>query len=146
MSEVGLQDALSWFIGKWHVRGYNEPISLEGRRVEVIGFQEYAWVPGNFFLSGSWDHRFGDGAHRGLCILGYESAHSLYFAHHYDSLGYVRRYRLSLEGRTWRFVGEWERATLVFSSDGDSYRELWELSQDRKAWRSLCVLEANRLI
>lgn len=143
---LGLQDALSWFVGKWQVRGYNEPITPEGRRMEVTGFQEYAFIPGKFFLSGSWDHRFGDGSHRGICVLGYEPGQGVYFAHHYDSLGYVRRYQLELEGRRWTISGEEERATFVFGSDSSSYRELWELRRDGEAWRPLCVLEASRLI
>jgi hypothetical protein len=140
-----LLHALGWFVGKWQVRGYNEPITLEGRRLEVTGFQEYAWVPGKFFLNGSWDHRFGDGSHRGVCVLGYDPQLSAHFAHQYDSLGYARKYQLELAGRSWSFKGEWERASFVFDGDGVRYRELWELRKDGEAWRPLCVLEASRL-
>jgi hypothetical protein len=140
------QAALAMFVGKWQVRGYNEPITLEGRRTEVAGFQEYEWVPGRFFISGRWDHHFGDGNHRGLSVLGIDPEHGDHFAHHYDNLGYARQYRLKLHERVWTFQGEWERATYEFDASHASYRELWEFARDGESWRSLCVLEALRLL
>ncbi|HEX6243496.1 MAG TPA: hypothetical protein VFZ61_21435 [Polyangiales bacterium] len=140
------QAALSMFVGKWQVRGYNEPITLEGRRTEVAGFQEYEWMPGRFFLSGRWDHRFGDGTHRGLSVLGIDPEYGDTFAHHYDNLGYARQYKLELHERVWTFQGDSERATYEFDATRSTYRELWELTRDGESWRPLCVLEALRLV
>ena len=140
------QAALSMFVGKWQVHGYNEPITPEGRRTEVAGSQEYEWMPGRFFISGRWDHHFGDGTHRGLSVLGIDPDYGDTFAHHYDNLGYARQYKLELHGRIWTFQGEAERATYEFDADCTSYRELWELTRDGESWRPLCVLEAHRLL
>src|SRR5690349_1880665 len=102
------QDMLEMFIGSWQVRGYNEPSAPQAGRASVTGTQEFHWLPGEFFLRGSWQHRFGERSHRGVSIVGFEPEHGLYFAHHYDNLGYFRSYTLDLIGRTWTVTGQFE--------------------------------------
>jgi hypothetical protein len=138
------QDMLEMFIGTWQVHGYNESATLGKGRATVTGAQKYVWVPGEFFVRGSWNHRFGARLHQGVSLLGFQPEHAAYFAHNYDNLGYVRVYVLSLAGHVWTFNGPCERATFTFSDDGEHYQESWELTKDGQTWQPLCALEATR--
>jgi hypothetical protein len=138
------QDMLEMFIGTWQVRGYNEPSPLGSGRTEVMGTQKYVWLPGEFFVRGSWNHRFGARVHQGTSLLGFEPDQAAYFAHIFDNLGYARTYVVALAGRVWTFSGQFERATFAFSEDCDRYQETWELTRDGHTWLLLGALEATR--
>ena len=139
------QDALSWFLGKWHITGYNEPLTPGGRRTTVSGLQEYEWLPGQFFLLGRFSHHFAERSHSGISVLGFEPERQAYVARNFDNLGYAREYSLEPRDRAWLFVGEGERAMYLFGEGQRSYREHWELTQDGLVFRTLCVLEATKL-
>lgn len=139
------QDMLEMFIGQWQVSGYNEPSPPGSGRAVVTGSQEYTWLPGEFFVSGSWSHQFATRTHEGVSVLGFEPERAGYFAHNYDSLGYARAYAVSLAGSIWTFSGPFERATFAFSEDGQRYSETWQLTKDGQSWQPLCALEALRI-
>ena len=138
------QDMLEMFIGTWQVHGYNEPLQLGSGRAAVTGTQKYVWLPGEYFVRGTWHHRFGQRVHQGVSLLGFEPDQASYFAHNYDNLGYARSYAVALTGRIWTFSGEFERATFAFGEDGDRYQETWELTRDGRTWLPLGALEATR--
>lgn len=138
------QELLASIVGRYQVHGYNEPAAHGERRVTVTGSQEYRWVPGEFFVRGHWDHRFGERVHQGVSLLGFEPEHGVHFAHHYDNLGYARTYTVTIAGYVWTFHGQFERACLEFSPDGSRYHESWQLKKDGQSFWPLCELEVTR--
>jgi hypothetical protein len=68
-----------------------------------------------------------------------------YSADNFDNLGYHRRYAVRVEGDTWTFVGEYERAKQTFDPSGRSFEIKWELSKDGKQWQPLCELHGTKL-
>lgn len=133
------QQQLAAFLGAWKLTG-----TLAGSDAPVVGRQVYELLPGNFFIAGHWDRKFGDVHHIGTSILGYQPDTRTLFAHNFDNLGYARKYVLSLSERTWKFSGQFERATIEFAADGNSFTEVWHRSKDGKTWTPLCNLEGRR--
>jgi hypothetical protein len=141
-------EELEVFVGAWRVAGRNAAVAASeaGGVVtgEVTGDQTYEWLPGRFFLASRWHRRFASGAHVGTGVLGFDPDTGAFYAHHFDNLGFARRYRLTLRGRVWTLAGPWERGTIAFGPHGDSFTETWEISADGARWRLLCELEATR--
>jgi len=137
-------EQLDVFVGAWRISGRNAAAAPSADGSPVTGEQAYEWLPGRFFLASRWHRRFSSGAHVGTGILGFDPEAGALFAHHFDNLGYARKYRLTVRGRLWTLEGPWERATIAFGADGDSFTETWEISEDGARWRPLCELEATR--
>jgi hypothetical protein len=49
-----------------------------------------------------------------------------------------------VEGRTWTYAGEWERAKIVFSEDRQRFVADWEFTKDGSEWAPLCHITAVR--
>jgi hypothetical protein len=136
--------ALAMFVGRWRVEGHNAATALNAPSGVVTGEEIYEWLAGGFFVVGRWSRRFGGDAHIGSSVLGHEPDSDAYFAHHYDNLGYAREYVVSVHDRVWTFTGRYERATIEFSRDGESFHEVWERSNDGVTWQPLCELGGRR--
>jgi ketosteroid isomerase-like protein len=137
-------EELEAFVGTWRVSGHNAAVAATEAGGAVTGEQIYEWLPGRFFLASCWHRRFASGAHVGTGVLGFDPDTGAFYAHHFDNLGFARRYRLTLRGRVWTLAGPWERGTIAFGPHGDSFTETWEISGDGARWRPLCELEATR--
>src|SRR5712691_10896825 len=115
------------FIGKWRVFGKNFSVVPGGGETTVHGEDNYAWLAGNFYVIGSWQHLFLEGGHIGLAVMGFDEEEKKLFTRKFDNLGYERRYTLEIEGNTWKYIGDKERATRIFMNEGTAYAENWEM-------------------
>jgi len=140
-----LHRKLEAFIGRWNVSGRNADAAPAAPNSAIRGENHFEWVPGQFFVVGRFRHDNAAGSHSGVSLMGVEEDGGRLFAHNFDNLGYERRYALSIEGGVWRFVGQLERATLVFGEGGRSYEEKWELSKDGEHFVPLCEMHATKL-
>lgn len=140
-----LHRKLEAFIGRWSVSGRNADTAPGAPNSPIRGENHFEWVLGQFFMVGRFRHDNATGSHSGVSLLGVDEDGGALFAHNFDNLGYERRYALSIEGGVWRFVGRFERATLVFGQDGRSYEETWELSKDGERFAPLCEMHATKL-
>jgi hypothetical protein len=135
---------LEAFAGTWKGEGESLPDApLPGRMTST---DNYEWLPGGFFL-----------VNRGeLCVEGHEPIQHLWMfgydasSHHYlirtfDGQGNFRIYQGSVRDRTWIFTGQWERATLQFTEDGDRFTAHWELSRDGETWLPLCEMTVTKV-
>jgi hypothetical protein len=143
--QVELHRKLEALIGRWSISGRNAGAAPEAPNSVIRGENHFEWLPGQFFVIGRFRHDNGSGTHSGASMLGVDEDSGALFAHNFDNLGYERRYALSIEGGVWRFVGQFERATLVFGQDGRSYEERWELSKDGEHFVPLCEMHATKL-
>jgi len=139
-----LHRKLEAFIGRWNVSGRNADAAPAAPNSPIRGENHFEWLPGQFFVIGRFRHDNGAGTHAGASLMGIEEEGDVLFAHNFDNLGYERRYTLSIEGGVWRFVGRFERATLVFGQDGRSYEERWELTKDGEQFVPLCEMHATK--
>ena len=137
-------EQLEAFAGAWRVLGRNAPAAPFDDGAEVTGEQTYEWLPGRFFLASRWHRRALTGEHVGTGILGFDPDAGSLLAHHFDNLGFARRYRLAVRGHVWTLSGPWERATIAFEPSGDRFTETWEIARDGARWRPLCELEVTR--
>jgi hypothetical protein len=140
-----LHRKLEAFIGRWSVSGRNGDAAPAAPNSPIRGENHFEWLPGQFFVIGRFRHDNDAGTHAGASLMGVEEDGEGLFARNFDNLGYERRYALSIERGVWRFVGRFERATLVFGQDGLSYEERWELSKDGEQFVPLCEMRATKL-
>lgn len=138
------QALLKLFLGTWQIEGHNAPSAPDAQGEPVAGCDSYELMPGDFFIEGRWEHEFASGKHTGIAIIGYDPDEATFFAHHYDNLGYPRRYQLTYNERVFTYQGKFERATVVFSSDGERMVQAWEMSDDGENWRTLCELHGSK--
>ncbi|MEP6920335.1 MAG: DUF1579 family protein [bacterium] len=132
---------LEMFIGKWKAEGTSMPEF--GR---MITEDSYEWFPGGFFLINNGHLQIDDGAPaKHMWIFGYDEASNAYSIHAFDSGGNFRVYQASVHDCTWTFTGAWERATIVFGDDGNTFRARWDISKDGASWDPLCDVVAKRI-
>jgi hypothetical protein len=133
------------FAGRWKVVGWNRDSAPIAPGAKIIGEETYEWLTGGFFMVSRFQHHFGDDAHIGMGTMGYDADSHAYFVHNFDNLGYDRRYQVHVDNQTWKFTGETERCTLVFSHDGSRKTESWEISSDGSNWQPLCEMTAAKI-
>ena len=132
-------DRLSAFAGYWSVEGQNhEP------EAPYVADERYEWLPGGFFLIYRFNARVGDIDHKRRGYLGYDADKRVYWSHVIDNLGYVRTFEVTFNDRTCTFSGDRERATMIFSEDGQRRTIRWEQSSDGLDWRPLCDVTSVR--
>jgi hypothetical protein len=135
---------LDVFLGRWRVSGTTGLSAPAETRLS--GEDSYEWLPGGFFMANRWHHHLDTGQELvGTGVLGHLPEAPMFFAQSFDSLGHERRYDLSVEGRVWSYLGPWERATLEFADDGQSFTARWEMSRDGEGWTRLCDLKLTKL-
>lgn len=140
-----VHELLRAFVGRWSITGTNLGGAPVAANSEVRGEESYEWLPGEFFLVGRWDRRFGDQRHVGVSVMGRGVQDPPHQAHHFDNLGDARTYALSASGRTLTFSGEQERAKYEIAEDGRTFRARWEIFKGVSRWAPLCELVATRI-
>ncbi|WP_420128047.1 DUF1579 family protein [Longimicrobium sp.] len=118
--------ALAPFIGRWRTSG-QVLASGSAPALEIAGVDEYEWLPGGFFLLHRVDVRIGGEPARALEIIGWDAGRGTYFMRSFDDQGNAgeMQARVHADG-TWRFAGDTERFTGVFSDGGDTLTGRWE--------------------
>lgn len=61
-----------------------------------------------------------------ISIMGVAAKTGRHVAQSFENHGFERRYDVAVDGRTWSFTGEHERATIEVSSDGNTQTIRWE--------------------
>jgi len=136
--------ALALLTGQWTLSGtgHADP-EFAGYRIH--GTESYDWVPGGHFLSGKWDMLFDMAAYRGVGIMGYNARKKQFYMTHFDDAGYVRHYKVRVDGHSWSITGNRERITIEFAPDGQSFTEKREISTDNATWKLHCSIQATKL-
>jgi hypothetical protein len=135
---------LSVFEGSWIIEGKNSKAAPDGSDQPVNGLDHYEWLDGNFFMINRWKHLFESGGHNGINILGFDEQEQKLFTRGFDNFGFDRKYLLEIDGRKCRFIGDKERAERIFSEDGRSYMERWELKTETGEWKELCIMNGTK--
>lgn len=133
------------FVGKWIVEGQNLSGAPVAPNTEVAGVQTYEWLPGNFFLVEKWDRQFDNSEHIGIGMFGYDLAKHEFYLTNYDNRGFARTYDVDSYRHIWKFSGLKERATIIFSSDDQTFIEDWEILNDNFVWQPLCTLKSTKI-
>jgi hypothetical protein len=135
---------LQIFAGKWIVEGQNLSGAPIAPNTEVAGVQTYDWLPGNFFLVGKWDRQFDEAEHIGIGLFAYDTEKKEFCLTNYDNMGYARKYEVLSYRHVWKLTGEKERATIIFSADGQTFIEDWEIMNNFN-WQPLCTLKSKKI-
>ena len=134
---------LNVFLGSWKADGEAMPGTPTPGRMRTA--DTYEWYPGGFFLIARGELRLDEDApDKHLWIFGYDPVTGSYPIHTFDGRGNYRLYQARVEGRTWTYTGEWERARIVFKEDGRSFVADWEFTKDGSQWSPLCHVTAVR--
>lgn len=140
-------ELLAVFLGDWHAEGSNyggddqTPANPQASVTPWRSVHSARWYSGDRFIV--QDER-ANGPFNTLAVLGWDAEAERYFASTVENHGSCRDYTLSLEGRTWTFSGETERATYTFSEDGTRQDISWEWQRDGH-WLPLCERTAHRI-
>lgn len=136
---------LQVFAGKWIVEGQNLSGAPIAPDTEVAGVQTYDWLPGHFFLVGKWDRQFDNEEHIGIGMFGFDTENDEFILTNYDNMGFTRTYHVVSYRHIWKLTGEKERATIIFSSDGQTFIEDWEILTENYTWQPLCTLKSKKI-
>jgi hypothetical protein len=135
---------MEMFLGSWKAEGTAGTESPSPGRMRTE--DHYAWYDGGHYLI---DHGLlqvnDDPAAPHIWVMGYDEPNECYFVQAFDSVGDYRLYRVTLQGRTWSYTGEWERAQVTFDADGNGYRAIWEQTKDGTTWHNLCDVRGTKL-
>jgi hypothetical protein len=137
---------LNVFVGAWRVTGRNGAGADRASNLTVVGEERYEWLPGNYFLTSSFDRHFDDGTrHMGSGTFRFDAATGQYLLYLFDNLGFARRYTVTVDGHRWTYDGAHERALAVFSDEDKRMTVDWEVRNGDSKWVPLCHLEATRV-
>lgn len=140
-------EALAVFVGDWHAEGtsYGGPDQSPGNpragASPWTSIHTARWHSGGYFVV--HDER-ANGPFDTLSLMGWESERDRYFVRAVENHGFTREYDLAVDGRTWTFTGQQERATHTFDEDGRTQTIVWErlVGDD---WLPLCDRVARRV-
>jgi hypothetical protein len=130
-------ERLSVFVGSWTSEGVTG--DLGSGRMQMAQRHTYELLPGGFFLIHRWEGRIGQMDNQGIEIIAPDRSQF------FDGSGWARTYDVSVDGNAWRFVGERERAEMVFTNDGDTMYVTWEQTKDGSSWTVLCEVKATKM-
>ena len=136
-------ERLDAFVGTWHAEGvsYGEKPNRTQPRAHGLPWSSdevTVWHPGGFFLIQHEHARAGSGTLITHSVVGYDAAAAHYIAHAAENHGHFRRYVVRVDGLTWTFTAELERARVEFSEDKRTQTVLWEWRPFDKEWLPLC--------
>ena len=141
---------LKVFIGRWHAEG--ESYAVGQTKIDPRGSIEkwdsdetYEWLPGQFFVIQTWDAKTGANPFKGTAIINWDEKYQHYMTRSYENHGFVRDYVTSVDGKTWTFTGDTERARIEFTDGGDTQKITWEWRQPGEDWLPLCNRLAKRV-
>lgn len=142
-------DALAVFLGQWRATGksYGSPHQPQDDPKSApqpwLSTHTGRWHTGQFFLIQDERAKTGDNPFDTLSVLGVDARTGKYFARSFENHGFYRRYEVELDGRTWTFTGDFERARIVFSADARQQTIAWEW-RPADRWLPLCDRVAVR--
>ncbi len=141
---------LSVFIGKWHAEGESFAAGQtkkdpRGAIEKWISEETYEWLPGQFFVIQNWDAKTGANPFKGTAIMHYDADTGNYMTRSYENHGFIRDYIARVEGDTWTFSGETERARIEFEDGGKTQKIAWEWRKPGQEWLPLCDRIAKRV-
>lgn len=117
--------ALAPFVGRWSTAG-QVLASGSTPALEIVGIDEYEWLPGGFFLLHRVDVRIGGERVQALEIIGPDAGRGTYFMRSFDSQGGTAQMQATVRDGTWTFAGDAERFTGAFSDGGGTLSGRWE--------------------
>jgi hypothetical protein len=133
-------EALAVFLGDWKAEGTSfggddqSPSNPRAGATPWSSIHTARWHSGEFFIV--QDER-ANGPFDTLAVIGVDAASGRYFATTFENHGFHRRYEVAVDGDTWTFTGEHERARYVFSEDGKRQTIRWEW-KPADDWLPLC--------
>jgi hypothetical protein len=141
---------LNVFVGKWRAKGQSY---ADGQRSDAplasavpwTSDENYAWLPGGFFLLHSWDAMAGQKVFKGNEILGHDVAQGGYFTRFFDNAGFHPEYSAGVDGNVWTFTEPRTRASIAVSDDGNNMKVFWEWKSDGSDWLPLCDRVATKI-
>ena len=123
---------LAPFVGRWKTAG-EVLASAATPELEIVGIDEYEWMPGGFFLLHRVDVRIGGERVQALEIIGYDAERGSYFMRSFDSQGGTGEMQARVrDGGTWTFEGDAERFTGTFSDGGETLSGRWERREEEQ--------------
>lgn len=140
-------EALAVFIGDWYAEGTSyggddqSPDNPHTGACPWRSTHSARWHSGGFFVV--QDER-ANGPFDTLAFLGWDGGAGRYFGRSIENHGFARDYTLTVDGSTWTFAGDHERATCVFDDRGDTQTISWEW-RPRGDWLPLCDRVATRI-
>lgn len=143
-------ERLQIFIGKWHAEGKSYAAGQKkqnprGVKEKWLSDESFEWLPGQFFVMQRWDAMTGANAFQGIAIISWDDTNKHFVTRSYENHGFVRDYLTSVDGETWTFTGETERARVEFADGGDTQKIAWEWRQIGEDWLPLCDRVAKRV-
>lgn len=85
-----------------------------------------------------------DGPFDTMSFLGWDPDRETYFSWSIENHGFAREYLLTVDGNTWTFTGDHERATVTFDADRRTQSHHWEFRPEGE-WITLCDRVAARV-
>lgn len=140
-------EALRVFVGDWSAEGQSfgdENQTEENPHSGVTPWRSIhtaRWHSGEFFVI--QDER-ANGPFDTLSFLGWDPEAGRYFSRSIENHGFARNYTLTVDGDTWTFTGDQERATHTFTESGTRQDIHWERNVDG-TWLPLCDRVAHRV-
>jgi hypothetical protein len=144
------QEKLSVFLGKWHAEGDSYAAGQKkddprGAVEKWVSDETYEWLPGQFFVLQRWDAKTGANPFKGTAIINHDADTGNYMTRSYENHGFIRDYVTRVDGDTWTFTGDTERARIEFTSDGRTQKIAWEWRNPGEVWLPLCDRMAKRM-
>jgi hypothetical protein len=143
-------ERLHVFIGKWHAEGTSYAAGQtkqnpRGATEKWLSDETFEWLSGQFFVLQRWDAVTGSSPFSGAAIINWDDANRRYMTRSYENHGFVRDYSTRVDGHTWTFTGESERACVEFTDGGNVQTIAWEWRQPNEDWLPLCDRVARRV-
>ena len=143
-------EKLNVFIGKWRAGGESYAVGQtkkapRGSVEKWVSDESYEWLPGQFFVIQRWDAKTGANPFKGIAIISFDAGTGNYITRSYENHGFIRDYVTKVDGDTWTFSGDTERARIEFMDDGKTQKIAWEWRQPGEDWLPLCDRVAQRL-
>jgi hypothetical protein len=141
---------LQVFLGKWHAEGTSYAVGQtklnpRGATEKWLSDETFELLPGRFFLMQRWDGTTGPNAFQGTAIIHWDDPLQHYMTRSYENHGFIRDYITLVDGNTWTFTGDTERARIEFTNSGQTQKIAWEWRQPGEEWLPLCDREAKRV-
>lgn len=143
-------EALAVFLGDWTAEGTafggvgQDEDDPKANGAPWTSEHRGYWHTGEFFLVQDEKARPGGDVFDTLSVMGLDPETGDYFARSFENHGFFRHYRVIREGKTWRFEGETERASITFSDDDRTQTIAWEW-KPAGDWLPLCDRIATRI-
>jgi len=124
--------ALAVFLGDWSAEGTAYGADGEGSAWRSV--HSARWHSGEYFVV---QDEHAAGPFDTIGFIGWDSDRGTYFSWSVENHGFAREYLLEVDGATWTFTGDQERATITFADNGRTQTHYWEMLSEG-SWIPLC--------